>query len=82
MEEKKLEKKDWEDTIPDRRRRTQIFQFRDSRLACYCDETRKHVQFSLFLLRNFNSKVYTPGAINYTILIYFRKTVSCVKIKY
>jgi len=82
MEKENLGKKNREDMSPDRRRRTQIFPFRDSRLACYCDETRKHVQFSLFLLRNFNSTVHKPGAINYTIFIYFRKTVSCVKMKY
>jgi hypothetical protein len=80
MEEKKLGRRNREDTSPDRRRCTQIFPFRDSRLACYCDVTRKYVKFSSFLLHNFNSTVHTPGAIDFTILIYFRKTVSCVKI--
>lgn len=59
MKKENLGKKNREDTSPDRRRRTQIFPFRDSRLACYCDVTRKHVQFSLFLLRNFNSTVHS-----------------------
>jgi hypothetical protein len=80
MEKENLGKRKREDRSPDKCRCTQIFPFRDSRLGCYCDVTRKHVQFSLFLLRSSNSTVHTPGAIDFTILIYFKKTVSCVKI--
>jgi hypothetical protein len=46
-------KKIWEkgeDMSPDKHRCTQIFPFRDSRLGCYCDVTRKHVQFFLIPL--------------------------------